>query len=175
MWQSYNFLSDYDDLLCKVSRVGLLGADLSKPLQGWRGCLRTVVGLFIFFDTLEPCYKLLSQVYWLGRLCLFCSGFHRIKVKGLGTNNHNIHISHRFVCLIFKAVNSACEDIALHHFRLSSSGQITGHQSTKDEAPVLVAAPHRFGRQSKSDNKQLRPAVLSLTPSWSSLLDSPTW
>lgn len=62
-----------------VSRVGLLGADLSKPLQGWRGCLRTMV-------------------YWLGRLCLFCSGFHRIK--------------------------------------------ITGHQSTKDEAPVLVAAPH---------------------------------
>ena len=77
-------------------------------------------------------------------------------------------------------VSSACEEIedtSLHHHRLAFPGQITGHQSTKDEAPVLVAAPHRFGRQSNLDNKQLKPAfaVLSLTPSWSSLLDSPTW
>ena len=82
--------------------------------------------------------------------------------------------------MTFIVEKSACEeieDVRLHHSRLSSSGQITGHQSTKDEAPVLVAAPHRFGRQSNLDNKQLKPAivVLSLTPSWSSLLDSPTW
>ena len=85
-----------------------------------------------------------------------------------------------FRFLTFRVVKSTCEeieDVRLHHSRLSSSGQITGHQSTKDEAPVLVAAPHRFGRQSKLGYMQLKPAivVLSLTLSWSSLLDSPTW
>jgi len=62
-----------------VSRVGLRGSDLSRPLDGWRALARTLV-------------------YWFGRLCLFCCGFHYIK--------------------------------------------ITGRQSTKDEAPVLVVAPH---------------------------------
>jgi len=62
-----------------VSRVGLRGSNLSRPLEGWRAFARTLV-------------------YWLGRLCLFCCGFHDIK--------------------------------------------IIGHQSMKDEAPVLVVAPH---------------------------------
>ena len=67
---------------CQVSRVGLRGSDLSRPLDGWRALARTLVCSLPLFLTLhkivQKCYNF--EVYWLGRLCLFCCGFHYIKV-----------------------------------------------------------------------------------------------
>ena len=45
-----------------VSSVGLIGADLSRPLEGWRAFARWLVAC-------------------LGRLSMFCCGFHRVQVN----------------------------------------------------------------------------------------------
>ena len=67
---------------CQVSRVGLRGSDLSRPLDGWRALARTLVCSLRLFLTshkiVQKCNNF--EVYWLGRLCLFCCGFHYIKV-----------------------------------------------------------------------------------------------
>ena len=67
---------------CQVSRVGLRGSDLSRPLDGWRALARTLVwSLPLFLTSHKIVHKCNNfEVYWLGRLCLFCCGFHNIKV-----------------------------------------------------------------------------------------------
>ena len=62
-----------------VASIGMIGLDTSKPITGWRKTLQKLVG-------------------FLGRISMFCLGFHYVK-----------------------------------H---------TGRQCSKDEAPVLVVAPH---------------------------------
>ena len=73
-----------------VASVGLIGADLSRPLVGWRAFARWLIAC-------------------LGRLSMFFCGFHHVQVNPW---------------ILF-------------------GRQVEGSQCSREEAPVLVAAPHR--------------------------------